>query len=91
MELPLLPRLKRYAMAASTFVSGARQVSAIQSTSMQEEESTTMMQVILPFLSRSAASQVRRVLAGESENLTRAARLEVDGMIAGYLNRTPTQ
>jgi len=76
-------------MAASTFVSGARQVSATQSVSMKENESAMVVQVILPFLSRGAASQVRRVLSGESESLTRAARLEVDGMVAGYLNRAP--
>ena len=67
-------------MTASTFVSGAWQVSAIHSVSMQENKSALVMQVILPFLSRSAASQVRRVLAGEA-----------DGMIAYYLNCVPVK
>jgi len=43
------------------------------------------VQAILPVLSRSAASQVRRVMAGEADTLTFVAHLEVAGLISGYL------
>jgi hypothetical protein len=50
-----------------------------------------VVQAILPFLSHSAATQVRRVLAGETDALTFVARLEVTGMITGYMKELPLQ
>ena len=57
---------------------------------LNEQQSAQVVQAILPVLSRSAASQVRRVLAGEAETLTFVARLEVAGLISGYLKNVST-
>ena len=74
---------------AALFNSGTWQGNAIRvpgtKKTLNEEQSTQVVQAILPVLSRSAASQVRRVMAGEADTLTFVARLEVAGLISGYL------
>ncbi|MDO8755629.1 MAG: hypothetical protein Q7J80_17170 [Anaerolineales bacterium] len=56
---------------------------------LNERESTQVVQAILPVLSRSAAKQVRRVMAGEADTLTFVAHVEVAGLISGYLKNVP--
>ena len=79
---------------AALFNSGTLKGNAIRvpgmKTTLNDEQSAQVMQAILPVLSRSAASQVRRVLAGEAETLTFVARLEVAGLISGYLQNVST-
>ena len=59
---------------------------SLQTTKLlNEQQFAQFAQAILPVLSRSAASQVRRVMAGESDTLTFVAHLEVAGLITGYL------
>ncbi|MBM4427696.1 MAG: hypothetical protein FJ031_10700 [Chloroflexi bacterium] len=79
---------------AALFNPGTWQGNAIRvpglNKTLNEQQSAQVVQAILPVLSCSAASQVRRVLAGEADTLTFVAHLEVDGLISGYLKRVPT-
>ncbi len=74
---------------AALFNSGTWQGNAIRvpgtKKTLNEEQAAQVVQAILPVLSHSAASQVRRVMAGEADTLTFVARLEVAGLISGYL------
>lgn len=74
---------------AALFNSGTWQGNAIRvpgtKKTLNEEQSAQVVQAILPVLSHSAAIQVRRVMAGEADTLTFVARLEVAGLISGYL------
>ena len=73
----------------AAFISGTWQGTAIRipgtKKTLNERQSAQVMQAILPVLSCNAASQVRRVMAGEADTLTFVAHVEVAGMIAGYL------
>jgi hypothetical protein len=57
---------------------------------LNEQQSAQVVQAILPVLSRSAASQVRCVMAGEADTLTFVAHLEVAGLITGYQKNVST-
>lgn len=74
---------------AALFNSGTWQGNGIRIPGMKktldEQQSAQVVQAILPSLSRSAASQVRRVMAGEADTLTFVAHVEVAGLISGYL------
>ena len=74
---------------AALFNPGTWQGNAIRvpgtKKTLNEEQAAQVVQAILPVLSHSAASQVRRVMAGEADTLTFVARLEVAGLISGYL------
>ena len=78
----------------AAFISGTWQGTAIRIPGMKktlnERQSARVVQAILPVLSRNAASQVRRVMAGEADTLTFVAHLEVAGLIAGYLKNVST-
>ncbi len=73
----------------AAFISGTWQGTAIRipgtKKTLNEQQSAQVVQAILPVLSYSAASQVRRVMAGEADTLTFVAHVEVAGLIAGYL------
>jgi hypothetical protein len=73
----------------AAFISGTWQGTAIRipgtKKTLNEQQSAQVVQAILPVLSCNAASQVRRVMAGEADTLTFVAHVEVAGMIAGYL------
>ena len=79
---------------AALFNPGTWQGNAIRvpgtKKTLNEEQSAQVVQAILPVLSRSAASQVRRVMAGEADTLTFVAHLEVAGLISGYLKHAST-
>ncbi len=73
----------------AAFISGTWQGTAIRipgtKKTLNEQQSAQVVQAILPVLSCNAASQVRRVMAGEADTLTFVAHVEVAGLIAGYL------
>ena len=73
----------------AAFISGTWQGTAIRipgtKKTLNEQQSAEVVQAILPVLSCNAAHQVRRVMAGEADTLTFVARLEVAGLISGYL------
>jgi hypothetical protein len=73
----------------AAFIPGTWQGTAIRipgtKRTLNEKQSRQVVQAILPALSCNAASQVRRVMAGEVDTLTYVAHVEVAGMIAGYL------
>ncbi len=77
----------------AAFISGTWQGTAIRipgtKKTLNEQQSAQVVQAILPVLSCNAASQVRRVMAGEADTLTFVAHVEVAGLIAGYLKRVP--
>jgi hypothetical protein len=77
----------------AAFISGTWQGTAIRipgtTKTLNEQQSAQVVQTILPALSRNAANQVRRVMAGEADTLTFVAHVEVAGMIAGYLKNVP--
>ena len=77
----------------AAFISGTWQGTAIRipgtKKTLNEQQSAQVVQAILPILSCNAASQVRRVMAGEADTLTFVAHVEVAGLIAGYLKRVP--
>jgi hypothetical protein len=78
----------------AAFISGAWQGKGIRvpdmNKTLDEKQSRQVVQAILPALSRSAASQVRRVMAGEADKLTFVAHVEVAGLISGYLKNVST-
>lgn len=78
---------------AALFNPGTWQGTAIRIPGMKgtlnEQQSAQVVQAILPALSGNAASQVRRVMAGEADTLTFVAHVEVAGLIAGYLKSVP--
>ena len=73
----------------AAFISGTWQGTAIRipgtKKTLNEQQSAQVVHAILPVLSCNAASQVRRVMAGEADTLTFVAHVEVAGLIAGYL------
>jgi hypothetical protein len=73
----------------AAFISGTWQGTAIRipgtKKTLNEQQSAQVVKAILPALSCNAASQVRRVMAGEADTLTFVAHVEVAGLIAGYL------
>jgi hypothetical protein len=73
----------------AAFISGTWQGTAIRipgtKKTLNERQSAQVVQAILPVLSCNAASQVRRIMAGEADTLTFVAHVEVAGLIAGYL------
>lgn len=79
---------------AALFNPGTWQGNAIRIPGMKktlnERESTQVVQAILPALSCNAASQVRRVMMGEADTLTLVAHVEVAGLISGYLKNVST-
>lgn len=79
---------------AALFNPGTWQGNAIRIPGMKktlnERESARIVQAILPCLSHSAATQVRRVMTGEADTLTLVTRIEVAGLISGYLKNVST-
>ena len=78
----------------AAFIPGTWQGTAIRvpgmNKTLDEKQSRQIVQAILPCLSSSTASQVRRVMAGEADALTFVARVEVAGLISGYLKNVST-
>jgi hypothetical protein len=55
---------------------------------LNEAQVGRALKTILPALSIGTATQVQRVMAGESNTLTQSARVEFSGMLDGYLQRS---
>jgi len=77
----------------AAFVSGTWQGTAIRipgtKKTLNEQQSARVVQAILPVLSRSAASQVCCVMAGEADTLTFVVHIREDGVCCGGRRITP--